>query len=190
MNEQGYLTSHARTQSAPADSHHRRQGGEQPGDPDRRAQQLQRRDPHAALRAGAGKRGGNHPRSDAKRTSSAITKITRRNSPNPNSARSAFSPSRPRRSKTRSTITEADLKAAYEANKDKLGNPEKRHVQQIPFPDLAAANAAYQKIQSGTDFAALAKEQELERKRHRSRHRRAAPSSPIPRSPTPPSSST
>ncbi len=59
------------------------------------------------------------------------------------------------------TITEADLKAAYEANKDKLGNPEKRHVQQIPFPDLAAANAAYQKIQSGTDFVALAKEMNL-----------------------------
>jgi peptidyl-prolyl cis-trans isomerase D len=58
-------------------------------------------------------------------------------------------------------ITEADVRAAYEANKDKLGTPERRHVQQIPFPDLAAANAAYQKIQSGTDFAALAKEQGL-----------------------------
>lgn len=58
-------------------------------------------------------------------------------------------------------ITEADLKAAYEANKDLLGKPEKRHVQQIPFPDLAAATAAYQKIQSGTDFAALAKEMNL-----------------------------
>ncbi len=58
-------------------------------------------------------------------------------------------------------ITEADLKAAYEANKDKLGKPERRHVQQIPFPDLAAANAAYQKIQSGTDFVAAAKEQNL-----------------------------
>jgi peptidyl-prolyl cis-trans isomerase D len=55
-------------------------------------------------------------------------------------------------------ITEADLKAAYEANKDKLGKPEKRHVQQITVPDLPAANAAYQKIQSGTDFLALAKE--------------------------------
>ena len=70
-------------------------------------------------------------------------------------------------------ITDADLKAAYEANKDKLGNPEKRHVQQIPFPDLAAANAAYQKIQSGTDFVAIAKEHEPGRKRYRSRHRRA-----------------
>jgi peptidyl-prolyl cis-trans isomerase D len=58
-------------------------------------------------------------------------------------------------------ITEADLRAAYEANKEQLGKPERRHLQQIPFPDLAAANAAYQKIQSGTDFVALAKEQGL-----------------------------
>ena len=59
------------------------------------------------------------------------------------------------------TITEADLKAAYEANKDTLGKPERRQVQQISFPNLAAANAAYQKLQSGTDFVALAKEQNL-----------------------------
>ena len=56
-------------------------------------------------------------------------------------------------------ITEADLTAAYEANKEQLGKPERRQLQQIAFPALAAANAAYQKIQSGTDFAALAKEQ-------------------------------
>ena len=58
-------------------------------------------------------------------------------------------------------ITEADIKAAYEAEKDQLGKPERRHVQQISFPDVAAANAAYQKIQSGTDFVAVAKEQGL-----------------------------
>ena len=58
-------------------------------------------------------------------------------------------------------ITDEDIKAAYEASKDTLGKPEKRHVQQIAFPDLSAANAAYQKIQSGTDFAAIAKEQGL-----------------------------
>jgi peptidyl-prolyl cis-trans isomerase D len=58
-------------------------------------------------------------------------------------------------------ISDADIKGAYEAQKDKLGKPEKRHVQQIPFPDLAAANEAYQKIQAGTDFAALAKEKGL-----------------------------
>jgi peptidyl-prolyl cis-trans isomerase D len=58
-------------------------------------------------------------------------------------------------------ITDDDLRAAYEAGKDQLGKPERRHVQQIPFPDVAAAKAAYDKIQSGTDFAALAKEQGL-----------------------------
>ena len=58
-------------------------------------------------------------------------------------------------------ITEADVRAAYEANKDKLGNPERRKIQQIPFPDLDSAKAAYDKIQSGTDFVALAKERGL-----------------------------
>ena len=58
-------------------------------------------------------------------------------------------------------ITDADLQAAYEASKDQLGKPERRHVQQIAFPDLPAANAAYQKLQSGTDFVAIAKEQGL-----------------------------
>ena len=59
------------------------------------------------------------------------------------------------------TITDDDLKAAFEKEKDKLGKPEKRHVQQITFPDQAAAEAVAQRIQSGTDFAAIAKEQGL-----------------------------
>ncbi len=67
-------------------------------------------------------------------------------------------------------ITEADLRAAYEANKEQLGKPERRHLQQIPFPDLAAANAAYQKIQSGTDFVAARQGAGLERLRHRPWH--------------------
>jgi peptidyl-prolyl cis-trans isomerase D len=58
-------------------------------------------------------------------------------------------------------ITEADIRAAYEAGKDKLGSPERRKIQQIPFPDLDSAKAAYDKIQSGTDFVALAKERGL-----------------------------
>jgi peptidyl-prolyl cis-trans isomerase D len=58
-------------------------------------------------------------------------------------------------------ILEADIKAAFEARKAALGKPEKRLIQQIPFPDLAAANAAHQKIQSGTDFLTVAKEQGL-----------------------------
>ena len=60
--------------------------------------------------------------------------------------------------KDKVNITDEDLKAAFDKEKDKLGAPERRHVQQIAFPDKAAADAAYQKIQSGTDFVALAKE--------------------------------
>ncbi|MEZ5828200.1 MAG: peptidyl-prolyl cis-trans isomerase [Hyphomicrobiales bacterium] len=58
-------------------------------------------------------------------------------------------------------ITDADLRAAYEAQKDKLGTPERRRIEQISFPDVAAAQAAYDKIQSGTDFLDVAKERGL-----------------------------
>ncbi len=58
-------------------------------------------------------------------------------------------------------ITEAEIKEAYEQEKDKLGKAEKRKVQQIPFADKTAADAAYQKIQSGTDFVVVAKENGL-----------------------------
>lgn len=58
-------------------------------------------------------------------------------------------------------ITDTDLKAAFEREKEKLGTPERRKVEQLAFPDKAAADAAYQKVQSGTDFVALAKEQGL-----------------------------
>ena len=60
--------------------------------------------------------------------------------------------------KDKVNITDDDLKAAFDKEKDKLGAPERRRVQQIAFPDKAAADAAYQKIQTGTDFVALAKE--------------------------------
>jgi len=54
-------------------------------------------------------------------------------------------------------ISEGDLTAAYEAKKDKLGNPERRHLQQIALPDMDAAKAAHEKITSGTDFVEVAK---------------------------------
>jgi peptidyl-prolyl cis-trans isomerase D len=63
--------------------------------------------------------------------------------------------------KDKVTITDADLKAAFDSEKEKLSTPEQRQVQQIAFADKAAADAAYQKIQSGTDFVAIAKEQGL-----------------------------
>ena len=55
-------------------------------------------------------------------------------------------------------ISDADLTAAYEAQKDKLGIPERRYLQQIALPDTEAAKAASDKIKSGTDFVAVAKE--------------------------------
>ena len=58
-------------------------------------------------------------------------------------------------------ITENDLKATYEATKDQLGSPERRQLEQIGFPDNDAAKAAYEKIQSGTDFVEIAKTQGL-----------------------------
>lgn len=58
-------------------------------------------------------------------------------------------------------ITDDELKAGYEATKDRLGKPERRKIQQIVFPDVASAQAAYDKIASGTDFMALAKERNL-----------------------------
>ena len=59
--------------------------------------------------------------------------------------------------KDRVQIADGDLKAAFDKDKDKLGTPERRRVQQIAFPDKAAADAAYQKIQSGTGFVDIAK---------------------------------
>jgi peptidyl-prolyl cis-trans isomerase D len=58
-------------------------------------------------------------------------------------------------------ITENDLKAVYEATKDQLGTPERRQLEQIAFPDIDAAKAAYEKVQSGTDFVEVAKAQGL-----------------------------
>jgi len=55
-------------------------------------------------------------------------------------------------------ITEDDLKAEYEIKKDTLGDPERRHVQQIALPDIEAARKAHEKITSGTDFVEMAKE--------------------------------
>ena len=49
----------------------------------------------------------------------------------------------------------------YEANKGSYLIAERRRIQQIPFPDEAAAAAAYEKLKSGNDYMALAIEQGL-----------------------------
>lgn len=59
-------------------------------------------------------------------------------------------------------IPEADLKAQYEASKGSYRQEEKRSIRQIPFPDKAAAQAAYDKIKAGTaTFDDIAKERNI-----------------------------
>lgn len=58
-------------------------------------------------------------------------------------------------------ISDDLVKKTYDANLDRYKVPEKRKVEQIPFPDKAAAEAAYKKLQEGTTFAAIAKERGL-----------------------------
>lgn len=56
------------------------------------------------------------------------------------------------------TIADADAKAYYDRNRDKLGTPEKRQMSQLVFPDEAAAQAAADAIKQGKSFAEVAKE--------------------------------
>jgi peptidyl-prolyl cis-trans isomerase D len=58
-------------------------------------------------------------------------------------------------------ISDADLKQAYEARKARFGTPERRHVQQIVFPNAEEARDASEKIAKGMTFAALAAERSL-----------------------------
>lgn len=55
-------------------------------------------------------------------------------------------------------ISEADLKRAYEERRARYVTPERRHVQQIDFPNAEAASAAAARIAKGTSFVEIAKE--------------------------------
>ena len=74
----GYLNSTARAQSAPADSHHRRQGGEQPRDPDRRARTALMARPARCATCSCRQAWREPSPIRPKRISSATTKIIRR----------------------------------------------------------------------------------------------------------------
>src|SRR6185436_14454874 len=54
--------------------------------------------------------------------------------------------------KSRLAIGEDDIKAAYEQDKEKFNVPEKRRVQQLSFPDKAAAEKAYAELAKAKDF--------------------------------------
>src|SRR5581483_11800118 len=57
-----------------------------------------------------------------------------------------------------SDISDEDAKKLFEQRKERLGTPEKRQVSQIVFPNAADAQAARDRIASGTSFEDIAKE--------------------------------
>lgn len=58
-------------------------------------------------------------------------------------------------------VSDADVQKYYEQNLKTYSSPERRHVEQMVFPNLADAQAASERIKSGTTFAALAAERSL-----------------------------
>jgi peptidyl-prolyl cis-trans isomerase D len=60
-----------------------------------------------------------------------------------------------------SEISDDDVKHAYEQNRSQYITPERHHVEQIVFPNMADAQAAAERIKSGTSFEALAAERKL-----------------------------
>jgi peptidyl-prolyl cis-trans isomerase D len=58
-------------------------------------------------------------------------------------------------------VSDADLKKTYEAQKARYVTPERRHIQQIVFPNAEEARAAADKIAKGATFAKIAEERKL-----------------------------
>jgi peptidyl-prolyl cis-trans isomerase D len=58
--------------------------------------------------------------------------------------------------KSKITITDEDVKAKYEDIKATFDTPEKRKLQQVAFPDKAAADKAYAELSKAKDFAEAA----------------------------------
>jgi peptidyl-prolyl cis-trans isomerase D len=61
-------------------------------------------------------------------------------------------------------ISDDDVKKAYEARHSSFTTPERRHIQQILFPSMAEAQAAADRLKSGTTFTALAAERGIKEK--------------------------
>ena len=55
-------------------------------------------------------------------------------------------------------ISDADLKRAYEERRARYATPERRHVLQIDFPSVEAAQAAADRVAKGASFVEVAKE--------------------------------
>ncbi|HTP90155.1 MAG TPA: SurA N-terminal domain-containing protein [Xanthobacteraceae bacterium] len=58
-------------------------------------------------------------------------------------------------------VSDDDVKKAFEQNHGKYITPERRHVEQIVFPNMAEAQAASERIKGGLSFVALAAERGL-----------------------------
>ena len=58
-------------------------------------------------------------------------------------------------------VSDADVKAAFDANKSRYLKPERRQVEQIVFPTMEEAQAADARLKGGLSFAALAAERGL-----------------------------
>lgn len=58
-------------------------------------------------------------------------------------------------------VSDEDARKVFEQNRDRLGTPEKREVSQMVFPSEAEAQAARERITSGTSFDDIAKERNL-----------------------------
>jgi peptidyl-prolyl cis-trans isomerase D len=58
-------------------------------------------------------------------------------------------------------ISDADVKKSYEDNLKQYITPERRHIEQIVFPNMAEAQAASARIKSGVSFATIATERGL-----------------------------
>jgi len=61
--------------------------------------------------------------------------------------------------KKRMVVSDAEIAAVYEQDKDTFALAERRRIQQIAFPDKAAAEAALKEIRGGKSFADVAKAQ-------------------------------
>jgi peptidyl-prolyl cis-trans isomerase D len=58
-------------------------------------------------------------------------------------------------------VSDADIKAAFEAQRSRYLKPGKRHIEQIVFPNMQEAEAAETRLKEGLSFAALAAERGL-----------------------------
>src|SRR5580698_8387610 len=58
-------------------------------------------------------------------------------------------------------VSDDDVKQVFDSNRSRYITPEKRHIEQMVFPTMAEAQAASDKIKSGTTFAALTAERGL-----------------------------